>query len=128
MVSRMDARRRGTRQPPAKGSASGPPFSPKSALQRTLLSARNPARWSFRLRAADRVEKWSPAGYSDSGKSSPQSVRLAGIGSGRFISHDSVLSVLRNVAAVLVSPPGVVVALGSHAVHRTSSVLHHEIP
>ena len=35
-------------------------------------------RFRFRLRAADRVEKWSPAGRSDSGKSSPLIVRLAG--------------------------------------------------
>jgi len=30
-----------------------------------------PSRRRFRLRAADRVEKWSPVGGSDSGKSSP---------------------------------------------------------
>ena len=30
------------------------------------------------MRAADRVEKWSPAGRSDSGKSSPLIVQLAG--------------------------------------------------
>ena len=37
-----------------------------------------PSRSGFPLRAADRVEKWSPAGRSDSGKSSPLIVRLAG--------------------------------------------------
>jgi hypothetical protein len=42
-------------------------------------------------------------------------VRLAGIGSGRFPSHGSVSSVLPNGAAVLGSPPGVVVALGAYA-------------
>ena len=34
--------------------------------------------YTFRLRAADRVEKWSPAGRSVSGKSSPLIVRLTG--------------------------------------------------
>ena len=35
-------------------------------------------RKGFRLRAADRVEKWSPAGRSDGGKSSALTVPLTG--------------------------------------------------
>ena len=40
-------------------------------------SAATPSCRGFGLRAADRVEKWSPAGRSDSGKSSPLIVPLA---------------------------------------------------
>jgi len=48
-----------------------PGFGATSFLVKTQDSGRESARSRFRLRAADRVEKWSPAGCSDSGKSSP---------------------------------------------------------
>ncbi|MEC5171243.1 hypothetical protein RCH11_003744, partial [Glaciihabitans sp. GrIS 2.15] len=38
----------------------------------------DPSRWPFRLPAAASVEKWSPPGCSDTGKSSPLIVRLMG--------------------------------------------------